>query len=297
MSLRSTLTTLLGMLPSLRIRATCAGAAMVGGLIVVSVGYGGCGGGGSSLVCDDAGLDCQVCDALGCRPATMGTGGSGSGGAATGGSGVTGGGGVGGSAPCDPQEATCPCVDGACTDGKQCIDGLCITGCNFTYQCAAGDVCDNGACVPGCGTTVPCPTGYSCENGACALDPTDPQCSATVPCPSGEICANGLCTTQCTADSQCAAGQVCNGGTHTCIDNPSPQTTCSATIPCPPPEMCEADGYCHYPCTDLSDCKLIDNRFVACNQGVCKSQEEVDPECTLTMPCPAGKSCISNICY
>jgi len=40
-----------------------------------------------------------------------------------------------------------------------------------------------------------------------------------------------------------------------------------------------------------------DNRFVACDQGICKTEEEVNPQCTLTTPCPSGKSCISNTCF
>jgi hypothetical protein len=61
--------------------------------------------------------------------------------------------------------------------------------------------------------------------------------------------------------------------------------------------VCLADGFCHYPCTSLSECQHIDNRFVACVSGYCETQEEVSPECTLTNPCPAGKTCISNTCF
>ena len=69
----------------------------------------------------------------------------------------------------------------------------------------------------------------------------------------------------------------------------------SGTGQCPTGEVCESDGFCHYPCTSLNQCKLIDNRFVACD-GVCKTDQEVNPQCTLTMPCPTGKTCISNTC-
>jgi hypothetical protein len=44
------------------------------------------------------------------------------------------------------------------------------------------------------------------------------------------------------------------------------------------------------------ECKLIDNRFEACDMGVCKTIEEIAPECTLSMPCPDGLDCISNQC-
>jgi hypothetical protein len=67
-------------------------------------------------------------------------------------------------------------------------------------------------------------------------------------------------------------------------------------MPCPSGEICEADGFCHYPCTTLAQCAVIDTRFVACTDGVCKTQQEVNPQCSLKVPCPLGKACISNTC-
>jgi hypothetical protein len=325
MSLRSAFTKLVGTLSEMRAptpeppatrrpRPTWASVVAVGGLIAAATASGCSCGDGTNVACDDAGV-CMVCDQYGCHSATAtknsGTGGTGGTGGSigTGGTPGTGGvqgtggkgtststGGTGGTAPCNPTTATCPCVDGACTDGMSCVNGLCIDGCNFTYECGANMVCANGACVPGC-SSGSCPAGYSCANGACSLDPNDPQCGTASPCPAGQICAGGLCTTHCTANSQCAAGQVCDGGSQTCITDPSPKSVCDAAKPCPPPEVCEADGYCHYPCKTLSDCQHIDNRFVACVNDICETQEEVDPQCTLQMPCPAGKSCISNKCF
>jgi hypothetical protein len=46
--------------------------------------------------------------------------------------------------------------------------------------------------------------------------------------------------------------------------------TCDTTKPCPAPQVCLPDGYCHYPCTDLLDCKHFDNRFTACTDGFCE---------------------------
>ena len=130
----------------------------------------------------------------------------------------------------------------------------------------------------------------------CTPDPTKPGCDAAHPCGTGEICVGGLCTTGCNTDSQCAAGEVCDGSSHACIQDPAAKPICNTSKPCPPPEVCQADGYCHYPCSTVNQCKLIDNRFVACDKGVCKTDAEVNPECTLTKPCPAGKDCISNKC-
>jgi hypothetical protein len=61
-------------------------------------------------------------------------------------------------------------------------------------------------------------------------------------------------------------------------------------------QQCAADGYCHYACSNVPECKLHDSRFVACDEGYCKTAEEVEPECTIDHPCKAGKNCISNKC-
>ena len=301
MSLRSTLTKLLGSFCSSRssrsLAAGLAGAAVAAGIVAASAP--GCGG-DNRVVCDSVGKNCQICDAYGCRPAnpdgSTGTGGQGvGGGVSTGGSPGTGG--AGGAPACDPKQATCGCTASSdCSDGKQCIDGLCIDGCNFSYECGAGKVCFNGSCETGCDATTPCDAGYACDKGVCTLDPTSPECSDAAPCANGEICVKGICTTGCTADSQCGAGEVCDGTSHACIPDPSPKPICDTAKPCPVPEVCQADGYCHYPCADVNHCKLIDNRFVACDQGVCKTDAEVNPECTLANPCPAGKDCVSNKC-
>lgn len=298
MSLRSTLTKLAASLSFVRI--PWAGAVAAAGLLAWSaVGSGGCGGNDSLEPCPpNIGTGMCICDGLGCRPANQqGTGGNGSGGTATTTTTTTSGtGGSDAAAPCDPTQSTCPCDNGACPSGKVCINDLCIVGCNFSYECGSGNVCANGACVPGCDTSQPCATGYTCTNGACQLDPANPQCSASTPCPSPEVCSGGVCAVQCTTNSQCAAGDVCDGASNTCITNPSPTPVCSASTPCPTGEDCLSDGFCHYPCTTTAQCVLIDNRFT-CSGGYCKTQEEINLQCTLTMPCPAGKTCISNTCF
>jgi Cys-rich repeat protein len=275
---------------------------------LASASVAACGGNDNPTVtCNQKGM-CQVCDALGCHPATA-NGGGGAGGAGGAGStttATTGTGamkttststGTGGQAPCDPTQSTCPCdASGKCSGGLVCVNGLCIAGCDFTYQCPSGDVCDNGACVPGCATSADCAAGYTCTKGVCVVDPNNPGCSGSNPGPSGQLCASGVCTTGCTSNSQCASGQVCDGATGACIPDPSKAPGCSTAKPCTAPQVCESDGYCHYPCTSLSDCQHIDDRFVACQGGVCMTADQVSPQCSLTMPCPTGKDCISSQC-
>jgi hypothetical protein len=294
MSFRSPFAAVSGLLGSLSLRL--GGVAVAFGLFAVSAtGCGGCDD--AALSCDAQGNNCQICDGYGCHPAdpntaggTGGSGGSGSGGTtASTGTGKTG---------CDPAQTTCPCdATTTCGAGTQCISGLCVAGCDFTYECGASKVCVNGQCAPGCDATTPCAAGFVCTSGACIPDPSNPECSPSAPCTGGETCVNGLCTKTCSANADCAAGEICNSGTGACVADPSPKAACSDTVKCTGlGQQCAADGYCHYPCTTVPECKLHDSRFVACDQGICKTQEEVEPECTIDNPCKSGKNCISNKC-
>ncbi len=288
-------------IPVLRLLAPAA-LSLLAGLTAT-----GCGGCNENSVTCDSNNNCTVCDAYGCYPAGSGVGGSSQGGGGGGpvGSGGTGGGGVGGGggggSSCDPATSVCPCdADGMCPDGLSCADGLCVSGCDFGYECGPGKVCANGQCLPGCSDNAPCAeAGTVCENGVCVPDPANPACDDQTPCPvAGEICVNGICATPCDANDDCPTGEVCNASTGACIPDPSPLPSCSSsgTTCGGVGQVCMDDGYCHYPCSDVNACKLIDNRFDACDQGVCKTDEEVSPECTSDMPCPAGQDCINNHC-
>jgi hypothetical protein len=261
---------------------------------------------GSELQCDDSGA-CWVCDAYGCRPATPSPGGSGGqggaagqgGGAGQGGAaGQAGAGGEGGSGPCDPTTTVCPCADdGSCTDGLACVGGLCIDPCTYSYECGPGKLCANGECVDGCSDSLPCDAGFTCDKGVCVPDQANPQCGVDANCPNQPAtCEQGICLAACESSTDCPMGQVCDGAAGGCIDDPSPKPACQLSSECVGIQVCLDDGYCHYPCDSLQACKLIDNRFVACEAGVCRLAEEIDPECTLEKPCPSGQDCISNEC-
>ena len=266
----------------------------------------GCNGG--DLVCDNAG-HCQICDSFGCHDANQGTtagttsGGGGTGGHAstgtnTGSTTATGTGSTGSGSTCDPSTMACDCkVKSDCPSTEYCINGHCLAGCDHDFQCGVGKVCDNGACVNGCSATAPCATGYVCTNGACEVDTSHPQCTSPTDC-GGMPCVNGLCTTGCKTNTDCGAGKLCDAGTHTCFDDPTPKPLCGGMMMCPGAgQVCGPDGYCHYPCSTVAECKLHDSRFVACDMSICKTQDELMPQCDLANPCPNGQSCISNHCY
>jgi hypothetical protein len=158
----------------------------------------------------------------------------------------------------------------------------------------------NGQCATGCSAGLPCgQAGTACVNGVCVPDPQNPACDPQNLCPGGnQVCVNGVCAIACSQTADCQDGDVCNATTGACMTDPNPQPKCDMVgDPCAGVgQTCATDGYCHYTCTTTQECKLIDNRFDACDQGTCKTDEEINPECTLANPCAAGMDCISNQC-
>ncbi len=270
---------------------------------VVAAGCNGCESG--NLQCDANGV-CQICDSYGCHDvssqSTTGagnSGGSGAGGGSaatgTGGSGSTATGTGGGGPACDPAVVTCSCTDKSqCANGDFCLDGLCLPGCNHDYECGTGKVCADGLCTAACSSEVACASGYKCLAGACVIDTANPACTLPQDCP-GMVCVGGLCTTACKANKDCPTGQLCDAASGSCFPDPTPKPVCTTTC-AGAGQVCGADGYCHYACSTVNQCKLIDSRFVACDMGFCKTQEEVSPACDLTHPCPNNQACISNQC-
>lgn len=286
-------------------------AVLVAALPALGAGCGGCTD--PSIECDENGENCVICDAYGCSPAdsigsgangqgangqgASGQGGEGQGASGQGGAGNSGAGGAGG-AGCDPEVTTCTCEEMGCPADLDCIDGLCLDGCNHTFECGPGKVCANGQCAIGCDEDNPCvQAGTTCDKGVCVPDPANPVCDAATPCPTGEACINGLCFPECEVHADCDDGFLCNSLTGACMPDPSPTPLCDDQTMCPGVgQVCWSDGYCRYTCQNLQECKLIDNRFEACDMGICKTEEEIDPECDLQNPCPNGLDCISNHC-
>ena len=255
-------------------------ASLLGGCLIFDDGpnddgecFGGC--------CDD--------EAPGCQGGSDTVGGGGQGGTG----GVGGSGGAGGEAGCDPSLVVCACEDASnCAEGLACLDGDCIEVCIFDFECADGEVCADGACVPSCNTE--CALGEVCVAGACLPSET-PECVTGADCESG-VCVNGACTSACETHADCPEDELCQASSGTCITDTSPTPSCSEELPCTGEGQTCIDGTCRYECEALTECKLIDSRFDACDAGLCKTQEEVAPECTFDSPCASGAPCISNAC-
>lgn len=226
-----------------------------------------------------------------------GAGAQGAGGNTSTGGGGQGQGGEGGSPPaCDPNEVICACAENvACADGLTCVSGQCLDACGFDYDCGPGLVCGNGQCVPACDVDAPCDAGYACVGGGCLVDPLNPQCADSNAC-DGLECVGGFCTTLCASHADCGADQLCDGTSGACVANLAPVPLCDDMVACPGQGQACLEGVCHYECVVLADCKLIDARFDACDQGFCKTDLEANPECTAAKPCDGGAACVSNVC-
>jgi hypothetical protein len=206
-------------------------------------------------------------------------------------------GGEGGSVPaCDPAQNLCPCDDAVvCGDGLSCVAGHCAEPCNFDFECASGEVCASGECLSSCSDEAPCQDGFLCSAGACLPDPSFVECTMGSECESG-LCADGLCRAPCVTNLECAEDFVCDATNAACVVDTSPTPSCSDDLPCTGAGQSCVDGVCRYPCETLEACKLIDARFDACDVGICKTQEELEPECSFELPCAGGAPCISNVC-
>lgn len=238
----------------------------------------GCGPGHEWLECDENG--CQTCDGYGCRPADPKP-------VADAGAKET-----------STQPPTgCGVSEETCSNGLQCIDGMCLTPCEYSSQCGPGRICINSKCEVGCDATTGCAAGYKCSaKGVCEPDATDPQCSTTKPCPGGLKCVDGLCQGGCVGNSDCSSAEICDPTTASCVPDPQPKPPCQDDPSvCGTAQVCSA-GYCRYPCTDSDACALIDIRIAVCKQGICMSDAEANPKCTKKEDCAQGQDCVSNVC-
>ncbi|MBK6515398.1 MAG: hypothetical protein IPG04_15070 [Polyangiaceae bacterium] len=249
-----------------------------------------CNDGSDGYQCDEE----KCCDEWGCYPidddgqgGSDGTGGFGSGGAAQGGA----------PAACDPALFVCACGDSSeCALGLACLDGQCLEACTFDYECADGQVCADGRCVAACDAESPCAPGTFCQGGGCLVDDAYVECASASDC-AGGACVAGLCTTLCASNAGCPEGELCDAASGSCFADPTPTPACDEVTPCAgDAQSCFDDGYCHYGCVVVEDCKLIDARFDACDEGVCKTAEELSPACSFELPCADGSPCVSNQC-
>ena len=274
----------------------------------------GCGSSGAT-VCDDAGLNCMVCDGYGCssvQPPNKLDAGFDSGSVNEKDSGKTDAGktdsGKTGDAGKDvivvkaacgtPTGGPCPCTSSSnCSSGEECVAGACeptADVCVYSSQCGGGDLCADGRCVSACSDSTPCATGFTCTKSVCEPTPSSTSCASSSDCPeSAPFCISGSCAAACSANSDCPTGDFCDLGA--CVLNTLPSPNCTTASDCESGQVCQ-DGFCLYSCNTSLDCEDIDARIPVCVDMVCRSAAEANPTCTTQAQCMAGQDCISNTC-
>lgn len=197
---------------------------------------------------------------------------------------------------CKAGTMACVCrVGGKCDEGLSCLDGICLSPCQYTFQCD-GKICVDGRCTAPCDGANSCDDGYVCGvHGVCVADTNGSQCGAGGVCEAPKECVNGWCRRMCMTHDQCEANELCDGSTGLCIDDPQPHRPCATNASVCGAKAC-VDGFCRYQCETSSQCELIDARIPVCKNGICVSSAEVASQCLTKQDCASGQSCISNTC-
>lgn len=146
----------------------------------------------------------------------------------------------------------------------------------FMAMSASGCNCGNSSLVP-CGDAgefcvcngLECQVASRGTGGAGGASGTGGSSTSTSS--GGGLGGAGGSTTSSSGSGGGAGGATATSSTAASSSSSSGVVglACNKETPCPEPQKCLADGYCHYPCTDLLECKQIDNRFVACVGGFC----------------------------
>ena len=143
-----------------------------------------------------------------------------------------------------------------CADGRDCVDGFCVTGGGGGADAAARD--GAGACPPQC---------TSCQAGVCRIVCADADCGAIV-CPAGMAC-----DVTCTGSSACMDGVDCS-------------RAASCQVACIGPRACQNGVEC-----GQGPCDVTCTGDAACDDGVdcsdaCRCQVVCSGRCAIPASCP-----------
>ena len=120
-----------------------------------------------------------------------------------------------GAAPADPS----------CSEGFQCVKGVCVAGCSSSGDCAAPQVCVQGGCQvcdplddAGCAGSTPACVSLAADGAVFRYG----ACTGVGDCDSGGTCTNKVCEYRqgsslcvgCRSSADCAGNQVCRA--HAC---------------------------------------------------------------------------------
>lgn len=210
----------------------------------------------------------------------------------------------------------CACSqDAACAANEVCVQGACKAQerCKSDSDCAgSGKRCEvsQGICLPVCTLPTDCAPNlspqvafglYSCVQGTCMR-----RCLNDLTCGGqGLVCKSGLCgVADCKTFSECPQGQYCTSATFGRCVAFTPCTSSAqcernfecktfGTLQCPPGFDCRQSICQELPrCFIDGDCQLPNQDPAYCGEGHC--QATVD--CKGGLPCPAGKTCVAELC-
>ncbi|MHB8417787.1 MAG: hypothetical protein ACYDCL_06910 [Myxococcales bacterium] len=171
-------------------------------------------------------------------------------------------------------------LNGDCSLGQFCKQGLCVTGSQVTVctngNCPTGQRCNqaNQVCEQdlGCLGNSYCPAGESCNLGTRACQPTCTAADAAQICQPAQRCVNSICV-DCTSDADCGPGIQCNVAEGRCEG----AGTCFTTGDCPAGEVCNlatnSCGATPPPCLSNDDCpanQLCDPSVAQCVPVACQ---------------------------
>lgn len=156
-----------------------------------------------------------------------------------------------------------------------CFGGLC------TLKCLSDDDCPGGLCDFASGFCEDAPV----DTPDAGPDQGTPDGGNPGKPDAGGPVSGGPCQTK----YDCVDGEICRGSPRTC-SAPRADGNCSADLDCPRGYICNFTQKCEPGCTDLEQNRDCDD------PKLCHPQKFVCETCSLTNPCPAGKSCIGQQC-
>ncbi|MEM9488347.1 MAG: hypothetical protein AAGC55_04325 [Myxococcota bacterium] len=197
--------------------------------------------------------------------------------------------------------------DELCPDGRQCIDGWCVTDSGdeppdggidpasdaamcIPSSCGDGTCCTDESCCDGAEDADSCPD--DCGNASCTgclvgqcSESCDTQEECSLRC-SGVCTCNLSCTSAKTCDFLCRAGQTCDLSCAASQDcNATCQTAADCTINCTNVERCD-DIRCIVGSSCLLDCsssKICDFKQCSGGSGVMSCANNI---IVCNRPCP-----------
>lgn len=208
-----------------------------------------------------------------------------------------------------------------CSHDKSCVNNNCVNPCLFTDTCGVNTECF----VSNHEAKCRCRPGYhGVPEDKCRVI----GCYSNSDCPSERSCVNMQCVDPCLRDDKCSPLAECRVLNHLPICRCPFGFTGNPYISCQPPvePECRQDDDCPrnqaclnqkcqnpclavVPCTEPSDCRVMDTHpvrtmscvcpsgYISSGSGTCRAVGPlITVECTRDDNCPENRACINSLC-